>query len=89
MAYEENEFVKQFNGVKAPSGFHYMPNGKLMNDAHHIAQYGYVNKKINSIDIDFTDISHLGESRSFTIAGSGYVSIELSLIHISEPTRPY
>ena len=77
MAYKQEEFLKVLNGVKAPSGFHYMPNGKLMNDAHHIAQYGYVNKKINSIDIDFTDISHLGESRSFTIAGSGYVSIEI------------
>jgi len=77
MAYKEEEFLKVLNNVKAPSGFHYMPNGKLMNDAHHIAQYGYVNKKINSIDIDFTDISHLGESRPFTIAGSGYVSIEI------------
>tara|TARA_R100000458_G_scaffold41710_1_gene39425 strand:+ start:2309 stop:4096 length:1788 start_codon:yes stop_codon:yes gene_type:complete len=77
MAYKEEEFVKILNGVEAPSGFHYMPNGKLMNDAHHIAQYGYIDKKINSIDIDFTDISHLGESRSFTISGGGYVSIEI------------
>ena len=53
MAYKEEEFVKILNGVEAPSGFHYMPNGKLMNDAHHIAQYGYIDKKINSIDIDF------------------------------------
>lgn len=77
MAYKEEEFVKELNGVKAPRGFHYMPNGKLMNDAHHIAQYGYVDKKINSIDIDFTDVSHLGENRSFTISGDGYVSIEI------------
>lgn len=77
MAYKEEEFVKELNGVKAPKGFHYMPNGKLMNDAHHIAQYGYVDKKINSIDIDFTDVSHVGESRPFTISGSGYISIEI------------
>mgnify|MGYP006201044071 FL=1 len=39
MAYEREKFQKTKNGVDAPLGFHYMPNGKLMNDAHHIAAY--------------------------------------------------
>ena len=43
----EYKFIKTLNGKKAPKGFHYMPNGKLMNDAHHVAQFGYIEKTIN------------------------------------------
>ena len=39
MSYTKEKFVKVLNGVKAPAGFHYMPNGKLMSDAHHVAQF--------------------------------------------------
>ena len=44
MADKNYPFVKEMNGVKAPGGFHYMPNGKLMNDADHIAVNGYIEK---------------------------------------------
>ena len=55
MAYEESEvFVKVKNGVKAPSGFHYMPNGKLMSDADHIAMFGYLEQTIKSVNVDTT-----------------------------------
>ncbi len=67
MSYETEKFVKVLNGVKAPAGFHYMPNGKLMNDADHIAMFGYVEKRINVIDIDTRDIDILGETRDCSI----------------------
>ena len=67
MSYTKEKFVKVLNGVKAPSGFHYMPNGKLMSDADHVAQFGYVQKKITNIDIDTKDIDNLGETKSFSI----------------------
>ena len=67
MSYTKEKFVKVLNGVKAPAGFHYMPNGKLMNDADHIAQFGYAQKKITNIDIDTKDIDNLGETKNFSI----------------------
>ena len=69
MAYENEPFVKVKNGVKAPAGFHYMENGKLMSDADHIAIYGYINKKITSLDFSTSYISFLGETKSFTVRG--------------------
>ena len=69
MAYGEEEFVKKFRGAKAPAGFHYMPNGKLMKDADHIAMFGYIDKKITGSNIDVTDIAYNGETRSFQISG--------------------
>ena len=76
MAYE---FVKEKDGIKAPGGFHYMPNGKLMSDADHIAMNGYNEKTINSITMNLNDISCLGENRSFSISGSvgGFFSLEV------------
>tara|TARA_R100001443_G_scaffold80258_1_gene87349 strand:- start:8564 stop:10555 length:1992 start_codon:yes stop_codon:yes gene_type:complete len=70
MAYEDkNPFVKLKNGVKAPAGFHYMPNGKLMSDADHVAMHGYIEKKIKNISIPAKDINYLGETKSFTVTG--------------------
>ena len=78
-ASNEEEFVKEFNGQKAPVGFHYMPNGKLMSDADHIAVYGYVPKTINDINIDTKDISYLGETRRFNVTGQpgSFFSLEI------------
>ena len=72
-------FVKIKNGVKAPKGFHYMPNGKLMNDADHIAANGYVKKEIESVTLDYIDIPPAGGSKNITIKGSaGFIfSIEI------------
>ena len=74
----ESEFVKTLNGAEAPAGFHYMPNGRLMNDADHIAVHGYLDKKIFSFTMETNDISHLGESRPFRIDGDtgAYFSME-------------
>ena len=55
------QFVKIRNGVAAPKGFHYMPNGKLMNDADHIAMYGYIEKTINT-QYSFDTVSIFQES---------------------------
>ena len=63
----EDGFVKELNGVKAPAGFHYMADGKLMSDADHIAKNGYIEKTINNVEINTQDISYLGETRSFKI----------------------
>ena len=79
MAYEEKEFIKEMNGKKAPAGFHYMPNGRLMSDADHIAVSGYIEKTISNINIDTKDINYLGESRSFRIIGEqgSFFSLEI------------
>ena len=62
MSYTDNKqpFLKIKNGVKAPAGFHYMPNGKLMSDADHIAMFGYIEKKVKNIKMQKgTDNFHL------------------------------
>ena len=78
-SYENDNFVKIKDGVKAPEGFHYMPNGKLMNDADHIAANGYSEKKITSIEIDYKDIDPDGGKKAITIIGSpGFIfSLEI------------
>ena len=63
------EFVKIKDGIKAPSGFHYMPDGKLMSDYDHIQRHGYIEKIITSLDVDTKDISFFGESKNVTIKG--------------------
>lgn len=79
MAYEEKAFIKELDGVKAPSGFHYMPNGKLMSDADHIAVHGYIKKQIRSVSMDYSDISSKGGTKTITIAGDkGFIfSVEI------------
>ena len=62
-------FNKIKNGVEAPLGFHYMANGKLMNDAHHIAKFGYIERVINNVDIDYRDINLTGGSKTISISG--------------------
>jgi len=70
MAYEKTPFIKTKNNVKAPSGFHYMPSGKLMSDADHVAVHGYVEPKIMVFDFSTKDILNKGETRRFTIRGN-------------------
>ena len=72
-------FVKILNGVKAPEGFHYMPNGRLMSDADHIAANGYIEKNIRSVSVNYDDILPTGSSKTITIKGDlGFVfSIEI------------
>jgi len=61
--------LKVLDGVVAPQGFHYMPDGTLMSDAKHVAAYGYVDKKIIGFSIGTKDINHDGESKQFSITG--------------------
>ena len=71
MAYKnQEELVKILNGVKAPAGFHYMPNGKLMKDADHVAMFGYIDKYITRINGNLKDINHAGEKRVFSVSGN-------------------
>ena len=79
MAYENELFVKSKNGVAAPKGFHYMPNGRLMSDADHIAIYGYTEKIITSLNIDTTDVKYQGEARYLTVNAQegAYFSVEV------------
>jgi len=78
-SYEDDSFVKIKDGIKAPEGFHYMPNGRLMNDADHIAANGYSEKKITSVEIDYKDIDPDGGRKKITIIGSpGFIfSLEI------------
>jgi len=46
-----------------------MPNGKLMNDADHIAANGYIEKKITGVSLDYSDIPPGGGSKNITITG--------------------
>lgn len=62
-------FVKIKDNIEAPKGFHYMADGKLMNDANHIAANGYIQKVITGFTIDTRDIVGEEESRAFTVNG--------------------
>ena len=75
-----NKFLKTKDGVAAPSGFHYMPNGKLMSDADHIAVSGYIEKQINIFTMDTHDIAHGGETRKFKINGTKGAFFSLEVI---------
>ena len=72
-------FLKIKDGIKAPNGFHYMPNGKLMSDADHIAVYGYIERQIKGVTMDYSDISPRGTTRNITISGdmASVFSIEI------------
>ena len=78
MAYDY-KFVKTMNGVVAPKGFHYMPNGRLMSDADHVATHGYLNRRITSLEGDLKDINYLGETRSFSIKGDNDAVFSLEI----------
>ena len=89
MAYSSNPLVKEKDGVIAPIGFHYMPDGTLMSDAEHVAKFGYLEEKINSFTFETKDISHLGESRVFTIKGTQNSIFSLEIYHDSDFTNYY
>tara|TARA_R100000951_G_scaffold100691_1_gene91566 strand:+ start:5482 stop:7311 length:1830 start_codon:yes stop_codon:yes gene_type:complete len=91
MAYGDQKnqaFVKTKIGEKAPKGFHYMPNGKLMSDADHIAIYGYIKKEIKNIDFSTQDINYIGETKIFTLTGDNgaLFSIEVSNENTADAT---
>jgi len=67
MAYKDKPFVKLKSDLIAPSGFHYMPNGRLMSDADHIAKYGYAEKKIKEIIINTSDVGGAGGTRTLRV----------------------
>ncbi len=82
MAYEYNNkevFVKEKDGVKAPAGFHYMPNGKLMSDADHVAVHGYTERKITSFDFETRDVLNGGETRRFSVQGDNGAVFSLEI----------
>ena len=54
-------------GQTAPTGYHYMPDGRLMSDVDHANLYG--GKTINSFTLDTSNIKAAGERKSFTISG--------------------
>lgn len=72
-------FNKVKDGVEAPFGFHYMANGKLMNDADHIAKFGYIERVIKNVDLDYRDISLNGGSRTISINGDPGVVFSLEV----------
>ena len=60
-------------GLVAPSGFHYMPDGTLMSDIEHARAYG--GGTIKSFNLDTTNIKASGEKRKFTVTGDGTFSL--------------
>ena len=74
-----SEFVKEKDGIKAPAGFHYMDDGKLMSDANYLKRHGYIEKTITSFDINTKDLNYLGETRSFSISGENGAVFDLEI----------
>ena len=60
-------------GLVAPPGFHYMPDGTLMSDIEHARTYG--GGTIKTFDLDTTNIKASGEKRKFTVTGDGTFSL--------------
>ena len=56
-------------GLIAPDGYHYMPDGTLMSDIEHARMYGG-SGTIESFNLDTTNIKASGEKRRFTITGT-------------------
>jgi len=67
MAYGEEAFIKSIDNVKAPKGFHYKPDGGIAKDADYLALYGYIEKEIKDVIIDYSDISPDGGLKAITI----------------------
>jgi hypothetical protein len=82
-------FIKTFNGVTAPAGFHYMSNGTLMSDADHITIHGYIEKVIKNFAIDTRDIHSSGETRSFSINGDDGAIFSIEIYDNATPTNYY
>ena len=64
-------------GLVAPPGFHYMPDGTLMSDATHARLYDA--KIIQAFNIDLSDINASGETRTFTVKGSNNSGFRLEI----------
>ena len=77
---ENNDgFLKSKDGVDAPEGFHYMPNGRLMSDADHIAVNGYAEKTIKSVSLDYSDIHPSGGLKTITILGDAGIIFSIEV----------
>jgi len=74
------KFLKIKDGIVAPSGFHYMPNGKLMSDADHITINGYITKQINGFVMNTHDVAYSGETRRFSVSGTKGAFFSLEVI---------
>ena len=81
--------VKEQDGVAAPIGSHYMPDGSLMSDAAHVVKYGYADAKIESFTFNTKDISPLGGSKSFTIRGTENAVFSLEIYDDSDSRNYY
>ena len=62
-------------GLVAPDGYHYMPDGTLMSDIEHARLYGGGGGTIELFNLDTTNIKASGEKRRFTITGNGTFSL--------------
>ena len=62
-------------GLVAPPGYHYMPDGTLMSDIEHARTYGGSGGTIKSFDLNTANIKTSGEKRRFTITGDGTFSL--------------
>ncbi len=62
-------------GLIAPDGYHYMPDGTLMSDIEHARLYGGGGGTIESFNLDTTNIKVGGEKRKFTVTGNGTFSL--------------
>ena len=61
-------------GLVAPPGYHYMPDGTLMSDIEHARTYGG-GGTIESFNLNTENIKVGGENREFTVIGDGTFSL--------------
>jgi len=54
-------------GLVAPDGFHYMPDGTLMSDEEHARLYS--SRIIKNFDIDLSDLPQTSQKRTFKLTG--------------------
>lgn len=64
-------------GLLAPDGFHYMPDGTLMSDAAH--EKLYQEKTIKAFNINTKNLKAIGESRTINIVGENDATFNLEI----------
>ena len=79
-------------GLTAPAGFHYMPDGTLMSDAEHEELYGQevsITRYITNFTIDKEDLTASAIDRSFVIEGEIGAEFILQIFDASDPVKFY
>ena len=101
MSYMENHFDKRLNPTLLVDGaksvisllLNYYPAEFQNQDSYKISKYAYGQDYHHVIKEKLTELLHFIQTEIGEVSGRAFVDsapvLDLSLIHISEPTRPY